>query len=99
MGAEVENIPVVDTGTTQGSTAGSVPSYAEYLEYKQYCEEMSVSFLNVRVGVDRVQVELDLLGPAQKSYRDALTTGTGTQKTSRRQVHRRLPLEAPGESR
>ena len=81
MAAEVENIPVVDASTAQGSTAGSVPSYAEYLEYTQYCEEMSVGFLNVRVRVDRVKVGLDLLSPAQKSYRDALTTGTGIQKT------------------
>jgi predicted Fe-S protein YdhL (DUF1289 family) len=95
VAAEVENIPVVDTGTTQGSTAGSVPSYAEFLEYKQYCEEMSVGFLNVRVGVDRVQEGLDLLGPARKSYRDVLTTGTGTQKTfSRADTQKTSPRSA-----
>ena len=34
VAAEVVNIPEVDTDTVQGSTAGSVPSFQEYLEYK-----------------------------------------------------------------
>ena len=75
------NIPVVDNGTTPGSVTGSVPSFQQFLGYQSYVEENEFVFLNVRVGVDCVKVGLDLLGPAQKSYRDALTTGTGTQKT------------------
>ena len=73
-------IPVVDAGGTSptSSVTGSVPSFQEFLDYKLYCEELDVGFLNVLVGVDCFQVGLDLLGPVQKSYRDALTTGTGT---------------------
>ena len=33
------------------------------------------------MGVNRVQVGLDLLNPVQKSYCNALTTGTGNNKT------------------
>ena len=35
MAAKVVNIPVVDTGTNGGSTAGSTLSFQEYMEYKQ----------------------------------------------------------------
>ena len=75
------NIPVVNTVTTTGSISGSVPSFQQFLDYQSYVEENEFVFLNVRVGFDSVKVGLDLLGPAQKSYRDALTTGTGTKKT------------------
>ena len=64
------------------SVDGSVQSFQQYLDYQTYCDELeSVGFLNVRVGVNSVQVGLNLLLPEHKSYRDALTTGTGTKKT------------------
>ena len=36
VAADVVNILVVDTGTTPGSVAGSIPSFQQYLEYQAY---------------------------------------------------------------
>ena len=70
VAAEVA-IPVVDAGTSPArasSVAGGVPSFQQVLDYQNYCDKLeSVGFLNVRVGVNCVQMGLDLLGPAQKS--------------------------------
>ena len=64
-------IPVVDTGTgpaRASSVADGVPSFQQFLDYQNYCDKLkSVGFLNVCVGVNHVQMGLDLLGPAQKS--------------------------------
>ena len=50
-------ICVVDasgTGPTSSVTV-SVPSFQEFLDYRSYCEELDVGYLNVRVGVNRVK--------------------------------------------
>ena len=45
VAAEVVNIPVVYTGTTPGSVAGSIPSFQQFLDYQQYCDERDFVFL------------------------------------------------------
>ena len=64
VAVKVVNIPVVDTGTTPYSVAASIPSFQQFLDYQQYCEETDFGFLNVRVEVECVKVGLNPLGPA-----------------------------------
>ena len=48
--------------------------------YHRYLPKILIRYLH-QIGVNRVKAGLNVLCPAQKSYRNALTTGTGTKKT------------------
>ena len=73
-GKAAEAVISVDAGSTSGlsSYAGaSFQDYVDYMQWKDWKDDLDcIGLLSVRVG-------FDLLNPTRKTYRDALTTGTG----------------------
>ena len=81
-----EAVISADTGSTSGITSQLGDSFQDFLDWRSYGGELDgLGFLNVCVGVNHVQVGVDLLGPTQKSYRDTLRLV---------QVPKRLSLQA-----
>ena len=65
----------VDAGSASGLSRYAYASYQDYVDFMQSKDDLDgIGLLNIYAGVD-------ILNPTKKTYRDTLTTGTGTKKT------------------